>query len=114
MREVFKKPTRIKNNEYRKANQTELRNIVKYIKVHYLEPQELDKALYGECDESENANGLKRATKRRALVWYVIGHWRTRGNGKKIFVRPYWKGALREIKKAIPERGREIIIPEQK
>ena len=107
VREVFKKPNRIKNNEYRKANEIERKNIVKYIKVHYLDPAEIEEVLY---DKSVN----KQKIKRKALVWYVIGHWRTRADGKKIFVRPYWKGALREIKRALPEREREVVIHQSK
>ena len=64
-----------------------------------------------------NADDLVRTTagasvERHTLVWYVIGHWRTyKNSGKKIFIKPYWKGPLRELKQNLDERERVIPIP---
>lgn len=44
------------------------------------------------------------------LAWYVIGHWRTYASGKRVFVRPYWKGPLRDTKKNAPGDDRERVI----
>ena len=54
-----------------------------------------------------------KKNKRHALLWHVIGHWRTYKSGKKVFVQPYWKGALREVKNMEEAREREINIPKQ-
>ena len=97
---VFAHPTMIKNRRYQKAvNDNERRRTAKYIKRYYLNDDELDEALYGK--EKGNIN-------RKCLVWYVIGHWRNYKDGKQVFIQPYWKGALREIKQNLDERNRII------
>lgn len=62
---------------------------------------------------------VERATKRapkgefhrHCLVWYVRGHWRTLKSGKKVFVKPQWRGPLRETKRNLDlGREREIIM----
>jgi len=100
VKEMFRNPrtTILKDSETDKKRS---KSKVRYVKEHIINADELDKLLYGESD--------KRTIKRHALVWYVIGHWRTLRNGKIVFVKPYWKGALRELKKPIPEREREIV-----
>lgn len=101
VRDVFCNPSIENYNkyEYRKHKK---KNIVRYIKRHIIKADELDELIYGKQD------GEKKTIKRTALVWYVIGHWRAYQNGRKIFIQPFWKGALRELKKPMPEREREI------
>jgi len=100
VKEVFRNPrTAILKDS--KTDKKRKKNKVRYIKEHIINAEELDKLIYGESD--------KRTIKRHALVWYVIGHWRTLKNGNTIFVKPYWKGALRELKKPMPERERVIV-----
>ena len=70
----------------------------KYIKQHIISTGELDIAIYGDS----------RGYTRRSFIWYVIGHWRVYADGKKVFVKPYWKGALRDVRMTIEEREREI------
>ena len=81
------------------------RRKVRYVKEHIIKYEDIDDILYE--TPTDNANAKKRRL-RKSLVWYVIGHWREYESGKKIFVKPYWKGELREIKRAIPDRDREI------
>ena len=50
-----------------------------------------------------------REYERHTLVWYVIGHWRNYGSGKRVFIQPYWKGALRNLKMSLDGRDREIV-----
>lgn len=74
---------------------------VKYVKKHIVNQNELQKLIY---DKSGS-----KSYQRKALIWYVIGHWRTYKNGKRVFVQPHWKGALRDTK--LPQsREREIIL----
>lgn len=101
VRDVFRHPRKEKDRESLKAKRPGQKRAVRYIKVHVINKDDLEKAMYGD--------GQKRYS-RRALVWYVIGHWRTLANGAKSFVKPYWKGPLRELKMAFPERDREIVI----
>lgn len=75
---------------------------VKYIKKHIINEDELKQMIYGERNSSKSYN-------RKALIWYVIGHWRTCANGKRVFVRPCWKGALRDTK-IVESREREVLI----
>lgn len=106
IKDVFKICGRMKNPEYRKASTNERRNIVKYIKQHQVDEMEFDNMMYDGSDikDSEKKNKIARHT----LVWYVIGHWRTFKDGKKTFVQPHWKGALKDIKKNIDDRERKI------
>jgi hypothetical protein len=99
IRDVIYKP-RIASTNIRPLPSQQKRK-VKYMKhthEYTISAEELDDAIYG---------GDKSFT-RRALVWYVIGHWRTYNDGRKSFVKPYWKGALREIQMNLTEREREI------
>jgi len=43
----------------------------------------------------------------------VTGHWREYQSGKKVFIKGYWKGALRNTPPTdIKSRNRELIINE--
>lgn len=56
---------------------------------------------------TDDTDGEKR--KYNVLCWYVSGHWRHYKDGKVVFIKPYWKGELRETKKADETRLREIV-----
>ena len=45
------------------------------------------------------------------MLWYVAGHWRTYKDGRKIFIKPHWKGPLRDSKNKIGIETRERVIP---
>lgn len=101
VKEVFRAPrTAVEKTNPTKKSSPRKRK-VKYVKEHVLNQEELDKLIYGE-------RTTKQGRTRHALIWYVIGHWRTYANGKKVFVQPYWKGALKDTKLA-ETREREII-----
>lgn len=89
----------IKNNS--KISKRKKRR-VRYVKKIIFNAKELNKILY------KNDKSLKK--ERKTLAWYVIGHWRTYKNGNKIFVKPYWKGPLKELKMNFEDREREIIL----
>lgn len=46
---------------------------------------------------------------RHTLCWYVVGHWRTLKSGEKTFVKPHWRGVLRN-NKSVDEPVRERKI----
>ena len=77
------------------------KRVTRYVKRHVINADEIRKA----------AGGGQEYT-RRTLVWYVIGHWRHYASGKKVFIQPYWKGAMRHLKMDAEGREREIIIQE--
>jgi hypothetical protein len=79
-----------------------VRRIVRYMKRHVITVEAIDDALYNTKTE--------HTFTRKALVWYVIGHWRTYQNGKRIFIQPYWKGVLRHLKMDADGRDREIVM----
>jgi len=67
-----------------------------YVKRHYIKEDILDMQV---------GEGIERHT----LCWYVIGHWRNYRNGKKSFVKGYWKGPLRHMERNMDEgRVRDI------
>jgi hypothetical protein len=99
VREVFAHPKTEKEEGENRPSKKKRKRAVRYIKKHIVGTEELETKIYGESKK-----------KRHALVWYVIGHWRTYKNGTKVFVRPYWKGELRELKMNLEDREREIAI----
>lgn len=75
------------------------KRVVKYVRKHYVTEEALDEAL--RC---------KGAYSRKTLAWYVIGHWREYKNGKRQFIKGYWKGPLRKAKKSFDGgRTRELV-----
>ena len=104
VKEIFKNPkSEPVEVIIKKKNKKPRKRIVRYMKKHVIKVDDIEEALYG---------GKDKKFERHTLVWYVIGHWRNYKNGKKIFIQPYWKGALREMKMNLDEREREIILPE--
>ena len=97
VRKVFRTP-HISTAEKKTSPNRPQKRKVRYVKTYVLNKDELVNAIYGE----------QHTVNRRALVWYVIGHWRTYTSGKKVFIQPYWKGALRDIKQNAEERERII------
>lgn len=97
VKDVFRNPTTVP--VYTSGSrQGKGRRVVRYIRKHVI-----------------NAEGLRAASctgreyERHTLVWYVIGHWRNYGSGKRVFIQPYWKGALRNLKMSLDGRDREIV-----
>jgi len=100
VKEIFNKPQRTTYNIKEAKVKHKSKRKVRYIKRHVLDAARLEKLIHGEGKIN-----------RRALIWPVIGHWRTLKSGKKIFIQPYWKGELKEMKKAAEERERIIVEP---
>lgn len=75
----------------RKAGKRKQKRATTYIKKHYIK-----------AGNVEDAIGNSRMV-RKTLAWYVIGHWRHYKNGHKVFIKGYWKGALREMKQNLDE-----------
>ena len=94
IKEVFLHPSTANRSELKRRERKEKRRI-KYVKKHIVNIDDLIR-----CAEE-----TKRSKK--CLAWYVIGHWRHYKDGKKVFVKPYWKGALRELKSNVGEDARE-------
>lgn len=80
----------------------------KYIKYNTIKKEDLYEEL--PADESTSSDSIKTFHRKR-LCWFVCGHWRKSNNKEgKIFVHGYWKGPLRELKMADPERHRDLDI----
>lgn len=94
IKEVFLHPSTASRGEMKRRERNE-RHHVKYVKKHIVNIDDLIRC-------AENAKRSKKC-----LAWYVIGHWRHYKDGKKVFVKPYWKGALRELKGNAGEDSRE-------
>lgn len=102
VREIFTHPKMQKERIEKSERKYNGNKVYRYVRHHYIKTDELNTAIFG-----------KHSINRKALVWYVTGHWREyKKSGKKIFIQPYWKGALRETKQAEP-RNREIITKEE-
>jgi len=105
VKNIFSKPGVRQYRTPGSLENSKKRNKVKYIKTHVITASAVESVLYGdEADRSE------KPLNRRKLLWYVIGHWRRYANGHCVFVRPYWKGALREVKSTGDDRERVIAL----
>ena len=85
----------IRNAKKKKSKQTKRRT--KLIRRMYLDEAEYERETTGST------------INRKTLVWYVCGHFRHYKNGRVIFIQPYWKGVLREVKRNL-DRGRDRAI----
>lgn len=102
VKNVFATPARLQQKtEQTKSKKHGKRTPVKYVKRHIINQNELKDLVYGKSDGKNYC--------RKALIWYVIGHWRTYKNGHKVFIQPYWKGALRDTGHT-KSRERELIL----
>lgn len=80
------------------------RRFVRYIKNHVITADNLAQAAKSPVQSS----GFTRHTP----IWYVIGHWRHYADGRKVFIKPYWKGEMRHLRMDLDGREREIVIEE--
>lgn len=86
---------------------------VKYVRRHTItKDNNVDIAI----DSAVNSINQLRETnntphKRHTALWRVIGHYRKYKSGKTIWVKPYWKGPLKDFADIKPNK-RLIDIPE--
>ena len=106
VKDVFRKP-RTAPKQDSKTNQKKNHKPpkIRYIREHIVNATELAESAFGKSEDGKTIN-------RKSLVWYVIGHWRVYENGKKVFVKPYFKGALRDAGLPVDPREREIVKSE--
>lgn len=100
IKDVFSRP-KIEALHEPVTNAPQRKRKTKYIKKHIIRAEDIDAAL--KKASHGNAN-------RKCLAWYVIGHWRTYKNGKKVFIAPYWKGVMRGLKRNTKGDERERIM----
>lgn len=88
IKEVFRNPENVRNySDTIKKNPQHNKKKLCYIKKHVISEEKVKRV-----SEANSHNT------RHALLWHVIGHWRTYKSGKKVFIQPYWKGVLRDTK----------------
>lgn len=103
VKDAFHKGGRQKEKETDTDARGNKKRIVRYVRRRIVNTDELTAAITG--------NGKSRTY--HALVWHVVGHWRQLPSGKKTFVRPYWKGALRSMKRNLDDVERQLVLPEE-
>ena len=96
IKEVFSHPHTIKERIPKEERKNYGHKIYRYVKQHIISNDDVNTIIHGKFQ-------------RHALVWYVTGHWRKCKSGKITFIQGYWKGALRETKKA-DVRERELVV----
>ena len=82
-----------------KGDTKKKRGAVRYVKTHYLDPEE-----WGIIKRSESGRTYT------CLAWYVIGHWREYKNGHRVFIKPYWKGTMRNSVEEAGDVSRNRIV----
>ena len=90
------------NNNKKKKKNNKKKKIV-YYKKHIITDDKINKVF----DEYKTSH----KNQRHEMLWYVAGHWRTYKDGRKIFIKPHWKGPLRDSKNKIGIETRERVIP---
>ena len=103
VKDVFRKGGRQKEKETVTDARGNKKRIVRYVRRRIVNTDDLTAAITG--------NGKSRTY--HALIWHVVGHWRQLPSGKKTFVKPYWKGALRSLKRNLDDVERQIVLPEE-
>ena len=98
VKNIFSSPRVLKEKVSKEERKYNGHKIYRYVKYHVINKDELETVLHG-----------KGEFHRKALIWYVTGHWRQYKNGNSTFIQGYWKGALRATKKT-EVRDREIAI----
>lgn len=99
IKDVFSNPQTIVDNTAKlKGTKRGKKRPLRYIKKHNISAKDITQRLYTDSNYQ-----------RHTLVWYVIGHWRTYADGRKVFVKPHWKGALRDNKSG-DIREREVRL----
>lgn len=106
LKDVFKHPTMdvIKeSNSTANKSSKKKKQKVRYIKKHVINADDINNKRHNSHYE------------RKTYSWYVIGHWRTYKNGKRVFIKPYWKGILRDSKKYGSDdiRERDVVVPDK-
>ena len=103
VKDVFRKGAKQKEKITYIDEKGNRKRIVRYVKQRYVGTEKLIDAITG--------GGQSRTY--HALVWHVVGHWRRLPSGQKTFVRPYWKGAMRSLKRNLDEVERRLVLPEE-
>lgn len=108
IREVFQNTTEmipIDTKPKKSSSRAPSKHKIRYIKKIVINMDEIDQAFE------------KRGFVRKAMIWYVTGHWREYKSGKKVFIQGYWKGALRNMKDEafanLEARERDIVTTDE-
>lgn len=111
---IFQNPEYIKRSrEDRLKQKSKKKSSVKYVKRHVIKQGAIKEALIEAATAHGQTGGeSQRAYERHTLLWRVIGHYRTYSNGKKVWIKPHWKGALKDFQtKKVIVNNREVDIP---
>ena len=103
VKDVFRKGAKQKVKTASIDDKGNRKRIVRYVKQRYIGTEKLIDAITG--------GGRSRTY--HALVWHVVGHWRRLPSGERTFVKPYWKGAMRNLKKNLDEVERQLVLPKE-
>ena len=76
---------------------------ITYCKKHIINEDKISKVITDYKASHKN--------QRHEMLWYVAGHWRTYKDGRKIFIKPHWRGPLRDSKNKTGIETRERVIP---
>lgn len=100
-KQLFRKPSLYPVKSSGMNSSSKKKRITRYVKKYYINPLEVDSVTNRESGISKTYS---------CLAWYVCGHWRTYKNGSKVFIQPYWKGAMRNERQYVKniERTRKI------
>lgn len=101
VKDVFLRPKIVPESGVKAESSRKRKRKTRYVKKHIIRLEDL---------ESISHSKEERKINRKCLAWYVIGHWRQYRNGKKVFIQPYWKGALREMRRNASGDDRERIV----
>lgn len=89
-KDVFRYPTIAKEPNRKTEAKYKRKKAVKYVKKHVVTAEKISEII-------EQYN-ISHHTKKKYTcpAWYVCGHYRNYPSGKQVFIKPYWKGEMRE------------------
>lgn len=89
-KDIFQHPTISKDVNCKTASKHKRKKAVKYVRKHIVSAEKISEII-------EHYN-ISNHTKKKFTcpAWYVCGHYRNYPSGKKVFIKPYWKGEMRE------------------
>ena len=94
---------------FAKRKKSNKKRRVGYIRKHKITMDDINEALFPNQDKTKGTHVIT------CPVWWVIGHWRVyKKKNTKIWIKGYWKGNMRDVKRNLDEgRDREIIVKEK-
>lgn len=97
------------------------KKVAKYVKVHRIDDFSMDDVIRKAANEVLKSRGTasgveKRKYERKRLLWRVVGYYKSGADGKPRWVKPHWRGPMKDFVRPedVDPQDREIPITGKK